>query len=309
MGRWDSIDDPRDGHSSESRSGQGRGSTEARAVPVEHLPNSLPERSSSLGGRREHSLSLPTGAEREPVHLDGRTMHLRGSEVDLLERAARFRVTLTADLKADAGGGTRADDDVRSLVRQGLLAERTVTNLRDGVQASVVSATPVGQRLIETHRGAAEDRGQAYYSGWVKPREVWHDAQLFRMVRTVERELDREGAHIRRVVLDDELKARTYRALAEARETFSEGSARRLVAEAERVHLEGERFVFPDVRVEVEQRDGSIRTVDLELVTRHYHRGHIGGKAGAGFRMFGGRGSASAGGRPHGPDTVGRLLR
>ena len=134
-------------------------------------------------------------------------------------------------------------------------------------------------------------------------------AQLFRMVRTVERELDREGAHIRRVILDDELKARTYRGVAEARETFSERSARRIVAEAERVHLEGERFVFPDVRIEVEQRDGSVRHVDLEVVTRHYHRGHVGGKAGAGRRMFGGRGSASAGGCPHGPDTVGRLLR
>lgn len=309
MGRWDSIDDPRDGHSSENRSAQGRGSKETRSVAVERLPDSLPERSPTLGVRREHSLGLPTGAEREAVHLDGRTLHLRGSEVDILERAARFRVTLTADLKADAGGGTRADDDVRSLVRLGLLGERTVTNLQDGVQASVVSATYVGQRLLDTHRGSAEGRGQTYYSGWVKPREVWHDAQLFRMVRTLEGELDREGAHIRRVVLDDELKARTYRALAEARETFSDGSARRLVAEAERVHLEGERFVFPDVRVEVEHRDGSIRTVDLELVTRHYHRGHIGGKAGAGFRMFGGRGTSSPKGAPGGARLVDRLLR
>ena len=56
-------------------------------------------------------------------------------------------------------------------------------------------------------------------------REVWHDAERFRMVRTVARELDREGAHVRRVVLDDEIKSRTYRAFAEARETLSERSA------------------------------------------------------------------------------------
>jgi hypothetical protein len=61
--------------------------------------------------------------------------------------------------------------------------------------------------------------------------------------------------------------------------------------------------------VEVEQSDGSVRSIDLELVTRHYHRGHMSGKASAGFRMFGGRGSASAGGRAHGPNVVGRLLR
>jgi hypothetical protein len=143
----------------------------------------------------------------------------------------------------------------------------------------------------------------------VKPREVWHDAEVFRMVRTVERELDREGAHIRRVVLDDELKSRTYRALAEARETLSERSARWTVAQDERVHLQDERFVFPDVRVEVEQRDGSVRTIDLELVTRHYHRGHVGGKASAGFRMFGGRGSSSTRGSQGGPRLVDRLLR
>src|SRR5687768_4217019 len=129
------------------------------------------------------------------------------------------------------------------------------------------------------------------------------------MVRTVERELDREGAHVRRVVLDDELKSRTYRAFAEARETFSERSARRVVAEAERVHLEGERFVFPDVRVEVEQRDGSVRTIDLELVTRHYHRGHVGGKAGAGFRMFGGRGTSSTRVASGGGRLIDQLLR
>lgn len=129
------------------------------------------------------------------------------------------------------------------------------------------------------------------------------------MVRAVERELDREGVQVRRVVLDDELKSRTYRALADARETYSERSARRVVAQSEHVHLEGERFVCPDVRVEVEQRDGSVRTIDLELVTRHYHRGHVSGKAGAGFRMFGGRGTSSTRVAPGGGHLIDRLLR
>lgn len=309
MGRWDAVDDPRDEPSSSERSGHSRGGPDHRAVPIERLPEGLSARSVEVAGEREHRLALPSGLDRESIHLDGRTLRLRGSEVDLLERAGRFRVTLTADLKADAGGTPRVNEDLRSLVRQDLLAERTVMRLQDGARESVVSATPRGQRLLDTHRDAAHDRGQTYYSGWVKPREVWHDAQLFRMVRTLERELGREGASIRRVVLDDELKARTYRALAEARETFSERSARHIVARDERVPLQHERFVFPDVRVEVEQSDGSVRSIDLELVTRHYHRGHMSGKASAGFRMFGGRGSASAGGRAHGPNVVGRLLR
>jgi hypothetical protein len=309
MGRWDCGDDPRDGQSSDGRSGHGRGTADHRSVHIERLPDGLSARSVEVDGRREHGLVLPSGLDREAIHLDGRILHLRGSEVDLLERTGRFRVTLTADLKADAGGTSRVDEDLRSLVRHGLLAERSVTRLKDGAQESVVSATPRGQRLLDTHRDPQHDRGQTYYSGWVKPREVWHDAQLFRMVRTLERELDREGATIRRVVLDDELKARTSRALAEARETCSERSARYLVAHHERLHVQNERFVFPDVRVEVEQRDGSVRTIDLELVTRHYHRGQVSGKANAGFRMFGGRDSTTGGGGSRGPDVVGRLLR
>jgi hypothetical protein len=46
---------------------------------------------------------------------------------------------------------------------------------------------------------------------------VWHDASLFRMVRQVEAELDQQGSRIQRVILDDELKGTTYRALHEAR--------------------------------------------------------------------------------------------
>src|SRR5690349_1157585 len=103
------------------------------------LPDGLAARSIEIDGRRDHNLTLPNGPARETVRFDERTVHLRGSEVGLLERAGRFRVTLTADLQADAGGSARADEDVRSLVRQGLLAERTISRLEDGTHASVVS--------------------------------------------------------------------------------------------------------------------------------------------------------------------------
>jgi hypothetical protein len=52
-----------------------------------------------------------------------------------------------------------------------------------------------------------------------------------------------------------------------------------------------------------------VRTEDLELVTEHYHRGHVGGKAAAGFRMYGGRSASTRGGRPHDPRLAGRLVR
>ena len=130
------------------------------------------------------------------------------------------------------------------------------------------------------------------------------------MVRQVEAELEQQGRRVQRVVLDDELKGSAYRAFQEAR---SHGEpdryARLAVGDAQGLHVDGDRFVFPDVRLEVQDRDGSVRTVDLELVTKDYHRGHLSGKAGAGFRMFGGGSGGSRGGTPHDPHHVEKWLR
>jgi hypothetical protein len=115
---------------------------------------------------------------------------------------------------------------------------------------------------------------------------------------------------VRRIVLDDEMKGRAFSALHEARKTQDEHDARQNVATAQGLHLdEKDRFVFPDVRLEIEERDGTIRNVDLERITEHYHRGHISGKASAGFRMFRGSSSGTRGGTPKDHLRVGKLLR
>ncbi len=313
MGRYD-YDDVRS-HDSPSPSGADRDRAEVARRDhdsrIRSLPDQVRPRTHEIDqGEREHALTLPSGRDREVVRDEARVYHLRASEVDLLERTARFRAVFTDDLKNDSGDAGRFRDDVRSLERQGLIEERTVTRLRDGTVADVLSVTEAGKAVLDHHRDPERDAGQAYYAGWVKPAEMWHDASLFRMVREMEQELEREGSRVHRVVLDDELKATAYRALHHARSTQStDEDAHRVVAEAQGLHLQGDRFVFPDVRLEVEDRDGTVRSVDLELVTEHYHRGHIGGKASAGFRMFGGRSSGTRGGTPHDPRAIGRLLR
>jgi hypothetical protein len=309
MGRWDS-DDARSPEITSERSPErtdtSRHEPELRISP---LPERVTPRSrDDQGDGREHSLTLPDGRERETVPDRGRVYHLRGSEVDLLERAAQYRVTFTDDLKHDANHN-RFDEDLRSLKDQGLIAERVVTHMRDGKTADVVSATREGKALLDHHRDPDHDRGQSYYSGWVKPAEVWHDASLFRMVREVEAELAREGASVQRVVLDDELKANAFRALHDAHARGEGERAHQIVADAQGLHVDGNRFVLPDVRLEVEDRDGSVRNIDLELVTRDYHRGHLSGKAAAGFRMFGGHSGSPRGGTPTDPDRIGKLLR
>ncbi|HEX6317143.1 MAG TPA: hypothetical protein VFZ73_19870, partial [Gemmatimonadaceae bacterium] len=280
-------------------------------LKVTPLRDSVSPRSRDvIDSGRGHGLTLPGRRDRQDVRDQGRIYHLRGSEVELLARAAQFRVTFTEDLKQDAGDGNRFQDDLRSLKEQGLIAERTVTRLREGAVADVVSATPAGKALLDHHRNPAHNPGQVYYSGWVKPGEVWHDASLFRMVRQVEAELQPQGSRIQRVILDDELKGAAYRAFHEARSAGEpDRYARLAVAQAQGLHVDGDRFVFPDVRLEVQDRDGSVRTVDLELVTKDYHRGHLSGKARAGFRMFGSGSGGSRGGTPQDSHHVGRLVR
>jgi hypothetical protein len=311
MGRWDISDDGRSLGQTSDRTPE-----RAETVPHDHneritpLPDRVSPRSrGDVGEGREHHLTLPQDREREEVRDGGRVYQMRGSEVDLLERAGRYRVTFTADLKHDSNHA-RFDEDLRSLKEQGLIEARTVTHLGDGTVADVVSVTAAGQSVLDHHRDPNHDESQVYYGGWVKPAEVWHDASLFRMVREVESELAHEGASVQRVVLDDELKGQVFRALHEARSNGeSDGPAHRTVADAYRLHLEDDRFVFPDVRLEVQDRDGTERTLDLELVTKEYHRGHLGGKVAAGFRMFGGGAGGSRGGTPTDPDRIGRLLR
>jgi DNA-binding PadR family transcriptional regulator len=216
----------------------------------------------------------------------------------------------TDDLQADVKDAARARTDLASLERQGLVETRSVTRLRDGAVADVVSVTSAGKALLDHHRDQARDAGQVYHAGWVKRAEVWHDASLHRMVRQAEADLVRKGEHVRRVVLDDELKAAAYQALHEARtDGLSAGDAHRAVADAQHLHVENGQFVFPDVRLEIADRDGVVRTEDLELVTEHYHRGHVGGKAAAGFRMYGGRSASARGGTPHDPRLADRLVR
>jgi DNA-binding PadR family transcriptional regulator len=311
MGRWDVDQGDRAPAEALERPDRTHGDRDDHRPRVHPLPDRLDGRSrAETRAHRAHGLTLPEGRHRDEVRHDGRDYRLRGSEVDLLERAAQFRVVFTDDLRAGAGDDRRFSADLRSLRDQGLVDGRTVTRLRDGTVADVVSVTPAGRDLLEQYRDPSHDPGQTYYGGWVKPAEVWHDASLHRMVREVERELRSTGAAIQRVILDDELKARAFRALQELRrDGLSDDAAHRAVAALQNLPLDDGHFVFPDVRLDVRDEDGTVRTMDLELVTEHYHRGHLGGKATAGFRLFGGSSAGARGGTAPDPHRIGRLLR
>jgi hypothetical protein len=78
----------------------------------------------------------------------------------------------------------------------------------------VLTLTKQGQRLIRQHGFVPED--QAIYSGFVKPKEANHDADLYRLYNKAAEEIERNGGKIVGVRLDYELKEKLYQRLGRA---------------------------------------------------------------------------------------------
>jgi hypothetical protein len=132
----------------------------------------------------------------------------------------------------------------------------------------------------------------------VKPREIAHDSQIYRLYQAEAERIQAEGGRVSRVVLDYELK-RDYQTFLnrpdrpedadrqEDIEAFAAASSLPVIEG----HLE-----LPDLRIEFETADGRVEYRDVELVTEHYSRGQLAGKSAAGFAMY----RASGAGRARG---------
>jgi hypothetical protein len=138
-----------------------------------------------------------------------------------------------------------------------------------------------------------------------------HDAQVYRAYLKEAERLREDDASIRRVVLDHELK-REYQQFLQERnrgKSDSDGRPDRTPEEIHRWALEHNlpdedgHVQFPDARVEYEDRDGHLRTLDIEVETLHYRGAHAMSKAASGFsrhsagtsRVIGSRGAAGGG--------------
>jgi hypothetical protein len=248
-------------------------------------------------------LDLPRGSTRRPVSARTRTYELRESEVRLLATVGAFRVVPSSELRAHAG---RAVDpwhgDLWHLRESGLV--RTMPHLVRGERTTLVTLTDRGRDLLEAnrvHRG--DDTRQTFYSGLVKPRELAHDAQLYRAYVLAADRLRTQGADVRRVVLDYELKSRYQRFLHSLN-----GERQRAQRDADWFDREVAEWArtqalpvvdghvhFPDVRIEYERSDGGRAIEDLEVITPHYRGAYAGAKARTGFTCY--RASTGVGGR------------
>ena len=252
-------------------------------------------------------LGLPRGSSRRRVRDRIHSYELRGSEVRMLATVGAFRVVPAADLREELGRPVDPwNGDLRRLREAGLV--RTVPHLIGRQRQTLVTLTERGRDLLESHRSRGRDQArQAFYAGLVKPRELAHDAQLYRAYLQSADRLRERGGRVRRVVLDYELKAEYQRFLRDLNR--ERRRAERLVESFEREVSEWARghdlpvvdghVHFPDVRIEYERSDGRHSVEDVEVVTPHYRGAYAAAKARTGFTRYravtgiGGRGGRS----------------
>jgi hypothetical protein len=260
-------------------------------------------------------LSLPRGEEREPVEFRGRTYSLNGAETRILATVGAFRVLPPDDVATGQNGQHGSRNECRHLAEQGLLARETITD-RHGSQ-HVVSLTREGKGLLDAHATTRPDgQRQTYYAGVLKPRELAHDAQLYRVFKSELAQIEREGGRVSRIVLDYELK-REYQTFLNREDRPSDATSDRdriAFAAAHDLTVVHGHLELPDLRIEYETEDGRLEHRDVELITEHYSRGQLVGKARAGFTCYraagagrGRGGNARPGGSPFDPRNLERL--
>ena len=280
----------------------------------------------SDGGSRDprdvfaRDLDLPRGRSRERVHLHARTYELHGAEVRTLATVGAFRVVPDADLRDQKEGGPR---DLRHLQELGLV--RTVPYVIGKTRTKLVTLTERGRDVLEdARRGPDRESGQAFYAGIAKPRELAHDAHLYRAYMKSADRLVQRGAHVRRVVLEEELKREYQRFLQASNRQRRDSDGRpdrraEEIAEWARTHqlpMVDDHVQFPDVRIEYDERDGRRAIEDVEVMTLHYRGAHAAAKGSAGFRccraigarLGGASGSSRSGGRGFDPRVAEEIL-
>jgi DNA-binding PadR family transcriptional regulator len=222
---------------------------------------------------------------RKPYEYRNRTYALRSSEIQTMTDIGKFRAVDTKDLREFAYGGNskHLEADLTNLRRQGLIAEREIPH-QETAPRQLVALTKQGHRLLIATKSAPKD--QALYHGFTKPREVHHDADLYRLYQRGLEKIAREGGTNIRVILDSELKKNLYRDLARAEQRCSPADAKAEIAERHGLRVVRGKIPVPDLRIEYETPDQEHTRVDLELATEHYRFRNIAQKVRAGFSIY-----------------------
>ncbi len=254
----------------------GRGATDSS-------PTNSPERPERIG---QSILDRPQD-RRSQYNDRGRTYSLRSSEIAAMKDIGRFRTVDVRDLARFVydGNEARLNYDVRSLRAQGLIEERALFRAHKSAR-KLVTLTAEGHRMARKVTGLAKE--QRIYHGFVKPKELDHDTDLYKVYEKAAQEIRNEGGKPLRVRLDFELKESVNLAREAAGRLPEEERSRLLQAVAEQhgLTVDGTTIHLPDIQIEFENRGGGIERQNLELLTRNYREAGIRGKAAAGFKIY-----------------------
>jgi hypothetical protein len=241
-------------------------------------------------GRSEADPPIASGRDRARHTVLVRERRYRISEAEqvLLTTVGSFRAVAVDDLIRHqyASNQRQFAQDLGNLKRQGLIR---VHRLMVGAGREVLEVLAFTRKAKAVLVAVAtRDGRQASAVGLVKAREIAHDAALYRMYAAEAAHIKNRGGVVRRVVLDYELKASIYAALARARSlpSLDYAKVQREVAQAHGLQVTGGRILLPDLRVEYETAAGDLEKVDLELATHHYHGAYALAKARVGFKLY-----------------------
>jgi hypothetical protein len=313
---WRDLDNPGHDRDRDEPELGGRGGS----IPIEEAHATSPREALS------RDLELPRGEERRRVRGRVRDYRLSGDDSSLLATVGAFRVVPEADLREPGDRSARPQRAVERLREQGLL--RSTPYVVGETRTSLLTLTLEGRDVLERHRRPGTEREpQAFHAGISKPREVAHDARLYRAYAATAERLAERGARVRRVVLEGELKGDYQRFLQAGNRDRSESTGQPLRdpqmiadwARERQLPCRDGHVQFPDVRIEYEERDGRRDVEDVEVVTPHYRGAHAAAKGSAGFTTFraagarvggsvSGRGQGARGGRRPGRGLAEELL-
>ena len=282
--------DPQD--TLDSRDTSTRHPVRPRRPPLPNTPDSrnsapeAPDRTDSAEVRGQHSGREERSDRPRAYYVRDRAYLLRDSEMHSIKEIGKFRVIAVSDLAKYAYGGDRErmDKDIRRLAQHSLVSERTV-EISQKKTLRVVMLTKAGHRLLKNTNQLPDD--QRIYHGLLKPREVRHDADLYRLYQKEAARIERGGGRPIRVLLDYELKRNLNRDLALLGPEKDGPDAKERIAEKHGLHVVNGKIPVPDLRVEYETPELELRHVDLELATRDYRPRAMAEKAAAGFSLYG----------------------
>jgi hypothetical protein len=218
------------------------------------------------------------------LHDGDHGYRLTDSQVRMMTDLGRFRVIArNALLKSvAASAGESRGDSIEDLLRQGLLCRGTFEG-PEGTPRELLTLTKPGHHLLRVNHLVPGE--QATYSGFVKPREANHDADIYPLFEKEAARIETAGGRVRRVILDFELRREVNRGRARLGK-----EAQPEIAAHYGLTVVHDKIPLPDLQIEYETREGDLAHVNLELVTEHYRSRQVGEKARAGFSLYTPRG-------------------